>query len=623
MATLLRALKTLFPLLRLQPWLLSGMITLGVLAALSEGLSISLFIPLVQDQMGTQTAGAAGRFAELFQWIPSQQRLLWIGFSIVLCMVLKNVLSYSYALLFQGVNAQITHRIRCGVLSQLLSVGQSYHDTHDSGKLLNTLATETWRVSSAFTVLASVIINICMTLILSILLLLISWKLTLITGCLLLLISQIIRHFTRQGRRLSAQATATNEILTQRMIETLGGLQLIRAFGRENQEQHRFALASSAVSKAFFKLDRISILVNPLSEVLIVSLLVGILLTTATLNPGQMAVSMTFLVLLYRLQPRVKQFDADRVTLDGLSASVEEVRNLLNENDKPYLRSGARVPLAIKKGITFEDVFFQYDSGKSAALSQVNCSINIGETTAFVGPSGAGKSSMISLICRFYDPSSGRLLIDGVPLPELNLAWWRSQVAVVSQQVYLFNASVAENIAYGKLDATREEIVEAARKAHAVEFIEKLPNGFETILGDQGIRLSGGQRQRLALARAFIRDPQVLILDEATNSLDLIAEGVVQDALAQFGRNRTVLIVAHRICTIEHADKIVVLDSGKVIESGTVTQLLAAGGLFSRFYALQLRSQHSGVQLPVERMAWRSTTSGKIPTGHDEVPVSV
>ena len=595
MATLLRALKALFPLLRLQPWLLSGMITLGVLAALSEGLSISLFIPLVQDQMGTQTTGAAGRLAELFQWIPWQHRLLWIGFSIVLCMVLKNVLSYSYAVLFQGVNAQITHRIRCGVLNQLLSVGQSYHDTHDSGKLLNTLATETWRVSSAFTVLASVIINICMTLILSILLLLISWKLTLITGCLLLLISQIIRHFTRQGRRLSAQATATNEILTQRMIETLGGLQLIRAFGRENQEQHRFALASSAVSKAFFKLDRISILVNPLSEVLIVSLLVGILLTTATLNPGQMAVSMTFLVLLYRLQPRVKQFDADRVKLDSFSASVEEVRNLLNENDKPYLRSGVRVPLAIKKEITFENVFFQYDSGKSAALSQVNCSINIGETTAFVGPSGAGKSSMISLICRFYDPSSGRLLIDGVPLPELDLAWWRSQIAAVSQQVYLFNASVAENIAYGRIEAQREEIVEAARKAHAMEFIEKLPNGFETILGDQGIRLSGGQRQRLALARAFIRDPQILILDEATNSLDLISEGVVQDALAEFGRNRTVLIVAHRISTIEHADKIVVLDSGRVIESGTVPQLLAAGGLFSRFYALQLRNKHSAV----------------------------
>jgi subfamily B ATP-binding cassette protein MsbA len=252
---------------------------------------------------------------------------------------------------------------------------------------------------------------------------------------------------------------------------------------------------------------------------------------------------------------------------------------------------------SIDKGIIFDNVSLRYDSGKDAALKHVTCSINIGETTAFVGPSGAGKSSLINLICRFYDPSAGHLLIDGVPLPEFDLAWWRNQIAVVSQEVYLFNASVAENIAYGKLDATREELVEAARQAHALEFIEELPDGFETILGDRGIRLSGGQRQRLALARAFIRDPQILILDEATNSLDLISEGVVQDALEEFGKNRTVLLIAHRISTIEHADKIIVLDSGRVVENGTVTQLLAADGLFSRFYALQLSNKHSGQEL--------------------------
>ena len=593
MTVLLRALRALLPVLRLRSWVLSSMIILGVLAALSEGLSISLFIPLVQDQMGTQTAGLTGWLSALFRGIPSEHRLLWIGFSIFLCMVLKNVLSYSYSLLFQSVNASIGHRIRCGILHQLLGVGQSYLDTHDHGKLLNALATETWRVTSAFTVLARVLINICTTLIFGILLLLISWKLTLITGCLLLLMSQIIQHLTRRVKRISAEATAANQNLTHRMIETLGGLQLIRAFGRENHEKQRFALASRAVSNVFFKLERISEVVHPLSEVLAASLLVGILLVMALRAPGQMAVSITFLVLLYRLQPRVKQFDADRVALDALSASVEDVRNLLDESDKPYLRSGSRIPASIEKGIIFENVSFQYDSGKRSALKQATCTINIGETTAFVGSSGAGKSSLISLICRVYDPSSGRLLVDGVPLPELDLGWWRSQIAVVSQQVFLFNASVADNIAYGKLDATREELVEAARGAHAMEFIEELPDGFDTILGDQGLRLSGGQRQRLALARAFVRDPKILILDEATNSLDLISEGVVQDALEQFGRNRTVLIVAHRISTIEHADKIIVLDSGRIIENGTVAQLLAAGGLFSRFYALQLRKKDS------------------------------
>jgi ATP-binding cassette, subfamily B, bacterial MsbA len=597
MAVLLRALKALIPVLRLKSWVLSGLIILGVLAALSEGVSISLFIPLVQNQIGTQTAGITGRFSTLFQGIPSEHRLLWIGFSIFLCIVLKNVLSFSYSLLFQSVNAFIGHRLRCGILHQLLSVGQSYLDTHDSGKLLYTLATETWRVGAACTVLANLIINVCIALIFSILLLLISWKLTLITGCLVLLNSQIIQQVTSHGKRFSAQATAVNASLTQRMIETLGGMQLVRAFGRESHEQRRFDVASSEVRKAFFKLDRMSALVQPLSELLTVSLLLGILLVTAMRTPGQMANLFAFLVLLYRLQPRIKQFDTDRVSLDTFSASVEEVRSLLDESNKPYLRSGTLMLASIEKAISFENVSLHYDSGKGAALEQVSCSINFGETTAFVGPSGAGKSSLIRLICRLYDPSSGRLLIDRVPLPDLDLAWWRSQIALVSQEVYLFNATVAENIAYGKLDATREELVEAARKAHAMEFIEELPDGFETVLGDRGIRLSGGQRQRLALARAFIRDPQILILDEATNSLDLISEAVVQDALEQFGRNRTVLIVAHRLSTIEHADKIIVLDSGRVAESGTLTQLLAAGGLFSRFHAHQLRNKKSGKEL--------------------------
>jgi subfamily B ATP-binding cassette protein MsbA len=331
--------------------------------------------------------------------------------------------------------------------------------------------------------------------------------------------------------------------------------------------------------------------------VLTVSLLLGILLVTAMRTPGRMAVLFSFLVLLYRLQPRIKQFDADRVALDSFSASVQEVRSLLDKSDKPYVRSGIVTPASIKKAIIFENVSLDYDAGKGAALKHVTCSINVGETTAFVGPSGAGKSSLIRLLCRLYDPSSGRLLVDGIPLPDIDLAWWRNQIAVVSQEVYLFNATVAENIAYGKLDATREELVESAYKAHAIEFIEELPDGFETILGDRGIRLSGGQRQRLALARAFVRDPQILILDEATNSLDLISEAVVQDTLEQFGRNRTVLIVAHRLSTIQHADKIIVLDSGRLAESGTLTQLLAAGGLFSRFYGLQLRNKHSGGKL--------------------------
>ena len=594
MAVLLGALRALFSLLRVQPWVLLAMLILGLLAAWSEGLSISLFIPLIQNQMGTANTDIIGKLAALYQGIPAEQRLLWIGVSILLCLVLKNVLSYSYSLMFQRVNASISHQLRCGILRQLLSVSQSYLDTQDSGKLLNTLASDSWRVCSAFAVLAGMIINACMTVTLGLLLLLISWKLTLITALLLCLISHAVQRTTRQVKRLSVEATDANANLTERMLETFEGMRLIRAFGRESLEQDRFELASRRVSKIFWKLDSISALVHPLSEVLMAPLLLGILVVTTMRNPGQLAASVTFLILLYRLHPRIKQFDADRVTLNALSASVEEVNSLLDKTDKPYLLSGDRVPASIEKGIVLDNVSLHYESGKVPALEQVSCTINMGETTALVGPSGAGKSSLIGLICRFYDPSSGRLLIDGTPLPELDLAWWRSQIAVVSQDIFLFNASVAENILYGRLDATREEVFEAARKAHALEFVEDLPEGFDTVLGDRGIRLSGGQRQRLALARAFIRNPQILILDEATNSLDLISEKVVQDALEQFGRGRTVVIIAHRISTIEHADKVIVLDSGRVVESGSVTQLLSQGGLFSRFYALQLRKTTPG-----------------------------
>jgi subfamily B ATP-binding cassette protein MsbA len=594
MIVLLRALRALFPLLRLRPWVLSVMMLLGVLAALSEGLSISLFIPLIQNQMGPGNTGTMGRLSALYQGIPAETRLLWMGLSILLCVLLKNALSYSYSLLFQKVSASISHQLRCGILHQLLSVGQSYLDTHDSGKLLSTLATDTWRVSSAFTVLAGMTINVCMTLTLGLLLLLISWKLTLITGCLLLLISQIVQLLTRSIKRLSRQATSANANLSQRMLETFHGLRLIRAFGRESYEQNRFDEASRRVSKIFLRMERVSGFVHPLSEVLAAALLLGILVVMTMRAPGQMAASVTFLILLYRLQPRIRQLDGDRVTLSAFSASVEEVRQLLDESDKPYLRGGNRVLTSIEKEILFENVSLHYGAEKSGALENVSCSINMGETTAVVGPSGAGKSSLINLICRFYDPSSGRVLIDGAPLRELDLTWWRSQIALVSQDIVLFNASVAENITYGKLDATREELLEAARKAHALEFIEDLPNGFETPLGDWGLRLSGGQRQRLALARAFIRNPQILILDEATNSLDLIAEKVIQDALEQFGQGRTVLIIAHRISTIQHADKVIVLDAGRVVESGSVTQLLSKGGLFSRFYALQLRKTTVG-----------------------------
>jgi subfamily B ATP-binding cassette protein MsbA len=275
--------------------------------------------------------------------------------------------------------------------------------------------------------------------------------------------------------------------------------------------------------------------------------------------------------------------------LASLSPSVDEVLSFLNTEDKRATVSGSINHLGLDSDIVFDDVSFQYDSADEAALSDASFTIPAGKTTAFVGPSGGGKSTVMKLLLRFYDPTSGKIILDGHPLAEFNLEFWRSQIAVVSQDVYLFNASVRENIAYGRLGATEDEIVEAARKADAHDFIERMPNKYETVLGHRGMRLSGGQQQRISLARAIVRNPRILILDEATNALDSISEEWIQETLNKLREDRTVIMIAHRLSTIERADQIVVIEKGRIQEWGKLPDLVQAGGLFARLYHLQHR----------------------------------
>jgi subfamily B ATP-binding cassette protein MsbA len=265
------------------------------------------------------------------------------------------------------------------------------------------------------------------------------------------------------------------------------------------------------------------------------------------------------------------------------------VLSFLDNADKQYVTSGKVTHLERDRDIVFDRVSFQYDASDDPALTEASFSILAGRTTAFVGPSGGGKSTVMKLILRFHDPTKGTILADGRPLPEFDLDFWRSQIALVSQDVYLFNATVRENIGYGRLDAGPDEIIEAARKADAHDFIERLPGKYDTVLGHHGVRLSGGQQQRISLARAIVRNPSILILDEATNALDSISEQWIQETLDKLSENRTVIMIAHRLSTIERADQIIVLDKGRVQESGRLPELVKAGGLFSRLHHLQHR----------------------------------
>ncbi len=589
-----QAITTLIPLLKPYPWVLPLIITLGLLSSLSEGLGISLFIPFLQSLDQATSQAVSDNFLlrflnQLFIQVPSNHRLLVIPLCIFASVLLKNCLSYSNAILFSWLYSHISYRLRSSVFKQLLNVSYSFLDSNQSGKLLNTLATETWRACDALSALVDLIISACTIFVFVMLLLLVSWQLTLLVAVALILISLSIQQVSHQAKQLGKQAVQANDTLANRMIEGFYGMRLIRAFGQESYEQKRFDQASAQVRTTSMKLDQLYATIEPLSEVLSAALLLCILVI-ALQDRAALPTLLTFIFILYRLQPKVKQLDSARVGLNALIASVEDVISFLDRSDKPYIRSG-RIPFkGLKQAIYFESVSFCYNLLDKPALRNVSIQIPQAKTTALVGPSGAGKSTLISLICRFYDVTEGEIYVDDCPLRQLNLADWRSRIAIVSQDIHILSTTVRENIAYGRLEATEDEIIAAARQAHAQEFISNLPQGYDTQVGDQGIRLSGGQRQRIALARAILRNPEILILDEATNALDSVSEHLIQKAINTFSQDRTVIAIAHRLSTIEQADQIVVLEEGRVVEQGNLQHLLKLNGLFAKLYHLQYRS---------------------------------
>lgn len=588
------ALKILFPLLKFYPWGIPAIVTLGILASLSEGLGISLFIPflqtLSQDPNQPATNSLVGFLNDLFTPIPASYRLVVIPLCIFGTVLLKNFLAYSNTIVFSWLNSRISHRLRSDIFKQLLSVSYQFLETQESGKLLNTLASETWQTSKALSVLVGILINICTIFVFVILLLLISWKLTILVGFVMVFISLFIHLFTRRIKHLGQQAVEANADLGVRMWEGLTGMRVIRAFNQELYEQKRFDRTSKQVRNIFIKLDVISGIVGPLSETLSALVLLCILAIALHQSQASLPSLLTFMFILYRVQPQVQQLDSSRVYLLSLTSSVQEVMSFIDPSDKPYIKSGNQKFVGLQQGISFESVTFHYNLSEKPALNDISIYIPKGKTTALVGPSGAGKSTIINLICRFYEVSEGEIYVDSYPLRKLNLTDWRSQIAIVSQDIHVFSTTIRENIAYGRLDATFEEIIEAAKLANADEFIQQLPEGYDTPVGDQGVRLSGGQRQRIALARAIIRNPEILILDEATNALDSISEHLIQEAINTLSQNRTVIVIAHRLSTIEKADQIIVMKQGKVVEKGDLQNLLKLNGLFSKLYSLQHQS---------------------------------
>lgn len=566
----------------------AGVFALGGLAAVLEGLALLLFIPLIQGLAGTAapTTALELRFADLFGSSSRRDSVLLSVALLCLLVLAKNAAAFAGLWLSRRTEGEVAHRLRVKIFRQTLSSCIDYRPGIRRSEIVTTLAENSWKVAKVLGLGYRLAISAATVLVFGALLALISARLLLFSALFLGLGAMIVRLATRKASVIGEEVVRDNKRFGLQIWESIQALQLIRTFSREEDEAERLAGHSERVRRRLLQLDLLWGIPAPLTEAGILLLIGGLILIAQQAGVGVASLA-AFLTLLYRLQSPARELMEGRVAIEGMAAGVADVDDLLEETKEPFLADGTKEPPPLAQGIALEQVGFAYEPGGPAVLRNVSLFIPAGRTTAIVGRSGAGKSTLLALLCRFFDPTSGRILVDGQPLEGFRLASWRGRLALMSQDVQLFSDTVRANIAYARPDAGDAEVHEAARVAHADEFIAAFPEGYDTLVGDRGLRLSGGQRQRIALARTLLRKSDLLLLDEPTNALDPELEQAFQEALERESSGRTVIVVAHRLSTVMRADQLIVMQDGAVLEAGRPADLIRSKGRFEELYELQ------------------------------------
>ncbi len=602
------------------PLLILLTIVLGFSGALFNGVGTTLVVPVVLKIVGQQInlQGGPPIFKAVllpFDHVPENYRLLVMSGAIILTIVLKNLANYASTLASSSLSRAITSDMREAGVIMLLEIDLTYYTKMKIGDLINSLGGEIGRAASALcNIIQLVIISITILVFVG-LLLSISWQLTIATTILLSLVTLINQSTISRSKEFGKNLSDLSRAYSIAILETLNGIRLVKATGNEDREFHRIKKLIRDREKAEFKSQVHSEIIAPASEVTGIITLMLIVFLGRTFFAKEVtsvsAVLLTYLLVLLRLLPFVSQLNSLRNSFANAAPSVGVAVDFLRWDNKPFMGEGSITYSELQKGVHFDSLSFGYPGHEKLVLHDINLYLSRGKTLALVGGSGAGKSTLADLLPRFYDPVSGCIKIDGIDLREFELKSLRKVMGIVSQDTFLFNNTVRNNIAYGKPEATEDEIIHAAKQANAYEFIVKLAQGFDTLIGDRGVMLSGGQRQRLAIARALLQDPEILILDEATSALDTVSERLVQQAIDDLSRDRTTLVIAHRLSTVQKADQIAVLEQGRVVEVGTHQELLQKGGYYFRLYSMQFREQEQEVN---ERQQTLISISGELRT---------
>ena len=522
--------------------------------------------------------------------------LKWIPFTVIAIFFFKGLCNYAQNILMSSIGLRIVADLRNKLYEQIQKQSLSFFSGHSTGLLMSRITNDVQSVQTASSEAVTALVKDSFMLVCLIgVIFYTDWKLALIAMVVFPLAIYPITLFGRKMRKVTTSTQITMGTLNSLLQETISGTRIVKAFGMEQYENKRFAAENERLFKHYIKAVSVNSITSPLMDFLggmgiaAVIFYGGYSVLQGNSTPGTFFSFIAALLMLY--EPAKRLTNVNNTINQGI-AGADRIFSIIDRvpdiEDKP----DAAILPPISKSIHMENVTFCYEA--TPVLKNINLTIRAGEVVAFVGMSGGGKTSLVNLIPRFYDVSEGRVMIDGHDVRDVTLQSLRRQIAIVTQQTILFNDTVKNNIAYGDIERTEEDIINAARAANAHDFITKLPDGYDSNIGELGTKLSGGEKQRISIARALLKNAPILILDEATSSLDTEAEIEVQEALDNLMKGRTTLVIAHRLSTIRNADRIIALVNGKIVEEGNHETLLAKRGEYYRLYNLQFKDEGNG-----------------------------